>query len=68
MPEESVAAAGEAEVLAVHFAPVPARAWISARITRNCELVQELHSSGSPDPIAQLLTAKGIRAPFADSP
>jgi glutamate dehydrogenase (NAD(P)+) len=37
------------------------RAWISAGITRNCELVQELHASGSTDPVAQLLTAKGVR-------
>ncbi|MCX5202709.1 Glu/Leu/Phe/Val dehydrogenase [Streptomyces sp. NBC_00237] len=36
------------------------RAWISARITRNCELVQELHTSGSTEPVAQLLTAKGL--------
>lgn len=35
------------------------REWISTRITRNCELVQELHTSGSADPVAQLLTAKG---------
>ncbi|MFI6638503.1 Glu/Leu/Phe/Val dehydrogenase dimerization domain-containing protein [Streptomyces sp. NPDC050504] len=40
------------------------RDWISTRITRNCELVQELHASGSADPVARLLAEKGVhRAP-----
>ncbi|MEU5976462.1 Glu/Leu/Phe/Val dehydrogenase dimerization domain-containing protein [Streptomyces sp. NPDC047315] len=39
------------------------RAWISDRITRNCELVQELAASGSTDPVAQLLASSGALRP-----
>lgn len=37
------------------------REWVSSRIARNCELVQELSASGSADPVAQLLGQAGRR-------
>ncbi|MFJ2810864.1 Glu/Leu/Phe/Val dehydrogenase dimerization domain-containing protein [Kitasatospora sp. NPDC087271] len=38
------------------------REWVSSRIARNCELVQELSASGSADPVAQLLGSRGAPA------
>ncbi|MFI5617171.1 Glu/Leu/Phe/Val dehydrogenase dimerization domain-containing protein [Streptomyces sp. NPDC051567] len=35
------------------------REWVADRIARNCELVQELSASGSADPVAHLLAARG---------
>ncbi|EDY52413.1 Glu/Leu/Phe/Val dehydrogenase dimerization domain-containing protein [Streptomyces clavuligerus] len=37
------------------------RAWVAERVARNCELVQELSTAGSPDPVAELLTAPPLR-------
>ncbi|ONI87754.1 glutamate dehydrogenase [Saccharothrix sp. ALI-22-I] len=36
------------------------REWISAKITKNCELIQELSAAGSPDPVAELLAGRNI--------
>ncbi|MEV7780742.1 Glu/Leu/Phe/Val dehydrogenase dimerization domain-containing protein [Kitasatospora sp. NPDC088351] len=38
------------------------RAWVADRIARNCELVQELSTSGSADPVAHLLASHGAPA------
>jgi len=36
------------------------RDWISGKITRNCETIQELSAAGNPDPVAELLAARNI--------
>jgi glutamate dehydrogenase (NAD(P)+) len=36
------------------------RDWISEKITKNCELIQELTVSGSADPVAELLADRNI--------
>ncbi|MGW1176553.1 Glu/Leu/Phe/Val dehydrogenase dimerization domain-containing protein [Kitasatospora sp. NPDC002543] len=38
------------------------RDWVSGRVARNCELVQELSASGSADPVTQLLGSLPARA------
>ncbi|MFJ2781180.1 Glu/Leu/Phe/Val dehydrogenase dimerization domain-containing protein [Kitasatospora sp. NPDC087315] len=38
------------------------RGWVADRIARNCELVQELSTSGSADPVAHLLASHGAPA------
>ncbi|MFJ7910145.1 Glu/Leu/Phe/Val dehydrogenase dimerization domain-containing protein [Kitasatospora sp. NPDC096204] len=38
------------------------REWVSGRVARNCELVQELSASGSADPVAELLSSRGTPA------
>ncbi|MGW3075804.1 hypothetical protein [Kitasatospora sp. NPDC001132] len=42
------------------------REWVSGRVSRNCELVQELSASGSADPVAELLSSRGTPAGAAD--
>ncbi|MET0237196.1 MAG: Glu/Leu/Phe/Val dehydrogenase dimerization domain-containing protein [Kibdelosporangium sp.] len=36
------------------------RDWVSGKITKNCELIQELTVSGSADPVAELLADRNI--------
>ncbi|MGI5517688.1 Glu/Leu/Phe/Val dehydrogenase dimerization domain-containing protein [Streptomyces sp. CA-106131] len=36
------------------------RDWIASKIKKNCALIQELSASGSPDPVAELLTDRNI--------
>jgi len=36
------------------------REWVSAKVTRNCELVLELAAAGSADPVGELLAARAV--------